>query len=36
MKQALLDAGLPGSLVQENYTKMYIEMINKMMKKMGC
>ena len=36
MKQALLEAGLPGALVQENYTKMYIEMIKKEMKKMGC
>ena len=36
MKQALLDAGLPGAIVQENYTKIYIELINKTMKKMGC
>ena len=36
MKQALLESGLPSALVQENYTKMYIELINKMMKKIGC
>lgn len=36
MKQALLDVGLPGAIVQENYTKIYIELINKTMKKMGC
>ena len=36
MKQSLIDAGLPGAIVQENFTKMYIERIKKEIKKMGC